>query len=144
MNYRRLALAALAAAVFDMAYGFIVYGKLAAGQFAKYPAVYRAANDMSNAPQLLSGVIVGAVVAAYIYAKGYERGSGIAEGARFGVAIGAFVGGYTGLVSWAVLNIGQDLGLTLIAVGFAEWFLIGLIIGMIYRPAGPARRAAGV
>jgi hypothetical protein len=145
MNYPRLALAALAAAVFDMAYGFVVYGNLAAPQFARYPAVYRAANDMSHAPQLMSGVVVGALAAAYIYAKGYEHGSGIAEGARFGVAIGAFVGGYTGLVSWAVLNIGSDLGVRLIVIGFVEWFLVGVIIGLIYRPGDAGgKRTVGV
>jgi hypothetical protein len=32
----------------DMVYGFVVYGNLVAGQFAKYPGVYRAASDMST------------------------------------------------------------------------------------------------
>jgi hypothetical protein len=65
---------------------------------------------------------------------------------RFGLAIGAFVGGYSwpGLVSWAVLNIGSDLEVTLIVVGFVEWFLVGLIIGLIYKPAPGAARTVGV
>jgi hypothetical protein len=47
-------------------------------------------------------------------------------------------------VSWAVLNIGSDLGVTLIVVGFVEWFLVGLIIGLIYKPAPGAARTVGV
>jgi hypothetical protein len=145
MNYGRLIAAALAAAVFDMAYGFVVYGMLLANQFAAYPSVYRPADDMSHMPVLTAGIFIGALVAAYIYAKGYEGGSGAGEGLRFGVALGAFVGGYSTLVNWAVLNIGRTLALSMVAVAFVEWTVIGLIIGLVYKPAAAAaRRAAGV
>ncbi len=140
MNYSRLAAAAAAAAVFDMAYGFVVYGMLLANQFAAYPGVYRPPTDTSHMPVLMAGIVVGALVAAYIYAKGYEGGSGAAEGLRFGVALGAFVGGYSTLISWAVLNIGRTLALSMVAVAFVEWTLIGLIIGLVYRPALIAKR----
>ena len=41
MNYARLALAAVAATVFDACYGFLVYGVMLAPEFARYPGVYR-------------------------------------------------------------------------------------------------------
>ncbi len=135
MNYVRLALAAVAATVFDVVYGFLVYGQALGPQFAAYPGVYRAADDMSHMPVLVVGIVLGTLAAAYIYAKGYEGGSGLAEGARFGAAIGAFVGGYVGLVDWAVLRIGRNLGVSLVIVGFVEWLIIGVIIGLIYKPA---------
>ena len=41
MNYARLALAAVAATIFDAVYGFLVYGMLLVPDFSRYPAVYR-------------------------------------------------------------------------------------------------------
>ena len=140
MNYGRLAAAAAAAFVFDSLYGYLVYGMLLAGQFAAYPDVYRPPNDTSHMPVLFAGIFVGAVVAAYIYAKGYEGGSGVAEGARFGAALGVFVGGYSTLVNWAVLRIGRSLALSMVAAAFVEWLLVGLVIGLVYKPAASASR----
>src|SRR5262245_15808775 len=145
MNYTRLVLAAVAATIFDAVYGFVVYGQALAGVFSRYPSVYRPADDMSHMPVLLAAIFVGALAAAFIYAKGYEGGSPIAEGARFGVAIGILAGVYFGGVSWAVLKVGRDLGPLLIAAGVVEWFLIGLIIGAVYKPVpSAANRTAGV
>jgi hypothetical protein len=139
MNYGRLVLAAVAATVFDAIYGFVVYGKALAGIFGRYADVYRPADDMSHMPVLIAAILVGTLAAAYIYAKGYEGGSGVAEGLRFGAAIGVFAGVYFGGVSWAVLRIGRDLGALLIVVGVIEWFLVGLIIGLIYKPAAATK-----
>ena len=139
MNYARLVAAAVAATVFDVVYGFLVYGQALGSQFAAYPGVYRAADDMSHMPVLVAGILIGTLVAAFIYAKGYEGGSGVAEGARFGAAIGAFVGGYVGLIDWAVLRIGRNLGISLVVVGFVEWLIIGVIIGLIYKPVAASK-----
>jgi hypothetical protein len=135
MNYARLAMAAVAAFVFDAAYGFLVYGMALAGQFSQYPGVYRPAEDTSHLPVLFGGILIGVATATYIYAKGYEGGSGAAEGLRFGAALGVFVGGYSTLINWAVLNIGRSLAISLAAAAFVEWLLIGLIIGLVYKPA---------
>src|SRR5262245_33932344 len=126
MNYARIALAALAAAVVDAVYGFLVYGNALAGQFSQFSAVYRPPSDTSHMPVLLAGIVVGAVAASYIYAKGYEGGGGAAEGIRFGVAMGVFVGGYVTLISWAVTNIGRRLAMSLAVAGFVEWVIVGL------------------
>ena len=145
MNYARLFLAAVAATVFDALYGFVVYGQALSGVFSRYSAVYRAADDMSHTPVLMAAIFVGTLAAAYIYAKGYEGGSGTTEGVRFGAAIGIFAGVYFGGVSWAVLRVGRDLGPLLIIAGVIEWFLVGLIIGLIYKPsASDAKRSVGV
>jgi hypothetical protein len=145
MNYGRVALAAAAAFVVDAMYGFVVYGMLLINQFSQYPGVYRPGNDTSHMPVLFAGILIGALTAAYIYAKGYEGGSGAVEGLRFGAALGVFVGGYSTLVNWAVLNIGRTMALSMGAAAFVEWMLIGLVIGLIYKPATASqRRAAGV
>jgi hypothetical protein len=144
MNYARLVMAAAAAFIFDAAYGFLVYGMALRDQFGRYPGVYRQPEDTSHMPILFAGILVGMLTVAYIYAKGYEGGPGAAEGLRFGVALGVFVGGSIALVNWAVLNIGRTLAISMAAAGFVEWLLIGLIIGLVYKPvAGIAAVRAG-
>jgi hypothetical protein len=135
MNYARLALAAAAAFVVQSIYGFVVYGMLMMNQFAQYPGVYRPGTDTSHLPVLFAGILVGALAAAYIYAKGYEGSSGVAEGLRFGVAMSVFVTGYVSLINWAVLNIGRSIALTMAAAAFVEFVLVGLVIGLVYKPA---------
>jgi len=145
MNYGRLAGAAVAAAVVDMIYGFLVFGMLLQGEFSRYPAIYRPPEDMSYMPFLMLGVLIGTFTATYIYAKGYEGGSGVAEGARFGACLGVFVGFYVGLVNYAVMNIGRRLTVGFAVAAFVEWVLLGVVIGSIYKPSmTPARRGAGV
>jgi hypothetical protein len=145
MNYSRLAAAAVTGTVVDMIYGFVVYGTLLAGQFSRYPNVYRPAEDMSYMPVLAAGAFVAVLAATFIYSKGYEGGSGVQEGLRFGGLIGLFCVGYVAMVNYAVLNIGRRLALSMAAAGFVEWLVVGVVIGLVYKPAGPtSRRAAGV
>ena len=136
MNVPRLALAALVATVVDACYGFTVYGMLLAGEFGKYPGVYRP-NDAGQAylPLMFAGLFVAIAIAAMIYAKGYEGGSGAAEGLRFGLMLGLFVLFAFGGVNYGVLNIGRRLALYAGVAGFVEWTLVGLAIGLVYKPS---------
>jgi hypothetical protein len=144
MNYGRLALAAVVGTVVDMAYGFLVYGILLVSEFGRYPGVYRPAEDMSYMPILAAGAFIAVLSATFIYAKGYEGRSGVEEGLRFGVVVGLFVVGYVAMVNYAVLRIGRRLAVSLAAAGFGEWLVLGLVIGLLYKPASPTRRATGV
>src|ERR1700676_1123673 len=106
MNYSRLAIAAVVAAVVDFVYGFIAYGNVLSSQFAAFPVVLRSPDTQTAyLPALFLGILVGMFVITYIYAKGYE-GGGVAEGARFGVLVGIFNAGYVVVVGYAVLNVG--------------------------------------
>ena len=143
MNLGRLALAAVAATVVDAIYGFVVYGVLLAGEFGRYPAVYRP-NDVGPAylPLMFLGIFVAIAALTLIYSKGYEGGSGVTEGFRFGVLFAivivfVFVG-----VNYATLNIGRKLSLELGAAGFVEWLLVCTTIGTVYKPLGAARGQA--
>jgi hypothetical protein len=146
MNYARIALAAVVATIVDGLYGFLVYGTLLTPEFARYPAVYRSADaGMAYLPAMFACIFVALLVVAAIYAKGYEGGSGIAEGARFGVLFGVFVAALFGGVNYATLNIGRRISLELAAAAVVEWTLVGMAIGLAYRPAaGVLRRAPGV
>jgi predicted benzoate:H+ symporter BenE len=46
-----------------------------------------------------------------------------------------FVTGYVSLINWAVLNIGRSIALTMAAAAFVEFVLVGLVIGLVYKPA---------
>src|SRR6266487_4163544 len=110
MNYARLAMAAVAATVFDAIYGFGVYGTLLAPQFAKYPNVYRSEQTGPGyLPLMFGGLFVAIVVVAIMYSKGYQGGSGVAEGARFGLLLGVFVVLAFSAVNYATLEIGRRL-----------------------------------
>jgi hypothetical protein len=136
MNYARLALAAVAATIFDAVYGFLVYGMLLAPEFARYPGVYRSnENGQAFLPLMFGGLLVAIVAVAIIYAKGYEGGSGAAEGARFGFLLGVFVVFAFAAVNYAVLNVGRKIAVMTAAAGFVEWLAIGVVIGLVYRPA---------
>jgi hypothetical protein len=141
MNFGRLALAALAATVFDALYGFLVYGMLLAPEFARYPGVYRS-NEAGQAflPLMFGGLLIAIICVAIIYAKGYEGGSGLAEGLRFGIVLGVFVAFAFAGVNYAVLNIGKKLAVMTAGAGFVEWLAIGTIIGLVYRPLAGSRR----
>ena len=145
MNYPRLVIAAIAATVVDALYGFVVWGQVLNREFAKYPAIYRPSDDMSALPLMFAGVLVGMFFASWIYAKGYEGGSGLIEGLRFGVLMGLLVGSYMAGVNYGILRIGKRMALTYGIGWVGEWVLVGLVIGLVYKPvAGVVKRAAGV
>jgi hypothetical protein len=136
MNYARLALAAVAATIFDAIYGFLVYGMLLAPEFARYPGVYRSSEaGQAFLPLMFGGLLIAIFAVAVIYAKGYEGGSGAAEGARFGFLVGVFVVFAFAAVNYAVLNVGRKIAVMTAAAAFVEWLAIGLVIGLVYRPA---------
>ncbi len=144
MNVSRLALAAVAATIADMAYGFAVYGNALTNQFAEHPGVYRPAADASYMPFLMLGVFVASLAASYMYAKGYEGRGGLGEGLRFGAVLGLFALGYAGIVNYAVLNISSTLGMCMACAAFVEWLLVGTVIGLVYKPATGVRRSVAV
>jgi hypothetical protein len=141
MNYGRVVIAAVAATVVDAVYGFLVYGVLLASEFGRYPAIYRP-NEVqpSYLPLMFVGILIAMCAVAYIYAKGYEGGSGVAEGARFGVCFGVFASAFFAGVSYATMNIGRKLAVSLAAAGLVEWILAGIVIGLVYKPAAAATR----
>jgi hypothetical protein len=147
MNYGRLALAAVAATVVDAVYGFVVYGNIISGEFARYPAIYRpSATQTGYLPLMFVGILFSMLVASYLYAKGYEGGNGLQEGMRFGVLIGLLMVGYVAGVNYATMNIGRRLAMSYALAGLVEWVVVGIAIGSVYRsaPRAAARvRATG-
>ena len=146
MNYLRIAIAAIAATIVDAVYGFVVWGQVLSAEFGRYPAIYRpGADQTAYLPLMFVGILIGMFFAAWIYAKGYEGGSGLVEGLRFGAVMGLLIGSYVAGVNYGIMRIGKRMALTYGVGWFGEWLLVGLAIGLVYKPAaGAVRRAAGV
>jgi len=74
------------------------------------------------------------LVAAIIFAMNHQGGSGTTEGARFGVLIGIFLVCAFVLHNYVNLNVGLKLALMQAAAYFVQWTIIGIVIGLIYKP----------
>ncbi len=137
MNYSRLGLAALGGMVASSAFGFLVLWLVPAliNEARKYPAVFRPKEEMMTVmPIGLVATFISILVVAIIFAMIHQGGSGITEGARFGVLIGIFVVCAFVLHNYVNLNIGLKLALGQAAAYFVQWTIIGIVIGLIYKP----------
>jgi hypothetical protein len=137
MNYPRLVLAAFGGLVASFAFGFLVLllapGLIEEGH--KYPAVFRSQEEMMTVmPIGIVAAFAAILVAAIIFAMIHQRGSGLKEGARFGVLIGIFVVCASVLHNYVNLNIGLRLALGQAVAYFFQWTIIGIVIGLIYKP----------
>jgi len=139
MNYGRIVLAGVVGTFVFFASGFLVFGLLPLARFyAPYPGVYRAKDAvLSYFPIGMASTLVAIVVLALIYAKGYEGGAGLAEGARFGVLVGLFVVFAVVGDEYVTLNIGRDLALAMAGGRLVEWTIVGMSIGLVYKPKKP-------
>ena len=137
MNYSSLALAALGGTVASFAFGFLLFwllpGLIKEGH--KYPAVFRPKEEMMKVmPIGLVATFLSILVAAIIFAMIHQGGSGATEGVRFGVLIGIFVVCAFVLHNYVNLNIGLKLALGQAVAYFVQWTIIGIVIGLIYKP----------
>ncbi|HYL76480.1 MAG TPA: hypothetical protein VEU96_19865 [Bryobacteraceae bacterium] len=137
MNISRLALASLGATVVYFILGGLFFAlSPLRNEFSKFPAVYRSPESMKGVfPAGIAAMFVSIVVLAVIYAMLYKGGSGVAEGARFGALIGIFAVCAFVLHNYVNLNIGLKLTIGQAIAYFSEWTIVGLVIGLIYRPA---------
>ncbi len=138
MNPVRLFLAAVGAFVAYMAAGGLAFGLIPSlrTEFLKYPAVYRdQQGQMSHMPVGMAGMFLSMVALAVLYAMIYRGGSGLAVGAGFGALVGFYAIGSSVLHNYVNLNIGLKLTLQQSAAYFVEWVIVGIVIGLIYRPS---------
>jgi hypothetical protein len=136
MNYSSLGLAALGGTVASFAFGFLVFWLVPAliKEGHKYPAVFRPKEDMMKVmPIGLVATFIAILVVAIIFAMIHQGGSGTTEGARLGVLFGIFAV-CNGLHNYVNLNIGLKLALGQAAAYFVQWTIIGIVIGLIYKP----------
>ena len=137
MYFTRIFLAAAGAFVAYFVLGGLLFGLLPImrNEFMKYPAVYRSqAGIKSTMPFGMVAMFVAMLVLAVIYALLYQGGSGLVEGAHFGALIGVFAVCAFVIHNYVNLNIGVKLTLEQSVAYFVEWLVVGMAIGLIYRP----------
>jgi hypothetical protein len=137
----RVLLAALGAFVAYFAAGGLMFVTMPwmKKEFEKYPAVYRPSEgQMKNMPVAMAATSVAIVVLAVLYAMIYHGGSGVVAGAQFGAQFGALIGvfaiGAFTVHNFVNLNIGWKLTVEQSVAYFVEWLVVGIVIGVIYRP----------
>jgi hypothetical protein len=136
MNYPRLGLAALGGTVASFAFGSLVFVLVPAliNEAHKYPAVFRPREEMKSVmPIGFVATFIAILVVAIIFAMIHRGGSGISEGARLGVLIGIFAVCNV-LHNYANFNIGMKLALGQAVAYFFQWTIVGIVIGLIYKP----------
>jgi len=139
MNYSRLALAALGGTVASFAVGFLVMWLVPAlfEEGHKYPAVFRPKEEMMNVmPVALIATFISILVVAIIFAMTHQGASATTEGVRLGVLIGIFAICNV-LHNYVNLNIGLKLALGQAAAYFVQWTIVGIVVGLIYKPLAP-------
>lgn len=136
MNYARLFLAALAATVAFFAYGFLVHGWIIAKDYLPYPlGVYCPSDDSkSHMPFGLLGLFVAILIFTVIYARGFAARPSARAGARLGFLFGIFMAGAFVAVNYATIHISGKLASELAVSELLEWSLVGLVVGLIYKP----------
>ncbi len=140
MNYTRIALASVGAFVAYMVLGGLIFAVVPSlkAEFAKYPAVYRSQQgQMSMMPAGMAAMLLSMVALAVLYAMLYRPGSAVAAGAVFGALIGVYAIGSFVVHNYVNLNIGLQLTITSAIVYLIEWTVVGIVIGLIYRPVTP-------
>jgi hypothetical protein len=143
MNYARLALAAVVAWVVDSVYGYLVFGLAMSDEYAKYPGVFRSFDAVSGMLPLMFGAsLVGMLAVAYIFAKGHEGRPGLQEGLRFGIVFALFGLFTLSIPNYVIYNYGRRMAAMGAVAAFVEMILIGVILGMVYKPASTASREA--
>jgi hypothetical protein len=136
MNYSRLMLAALGGTVASFAVGFLVLWLVPAviNEAHKYPALFRSQEEMNTVmPIGIGAAFISILVVAIIFAMIPQGGSGATEGARLGLLIGIFA---VCNVAHNYMNmpIGTKLALVQAASYFVQWIVVGIVIGLVYKP----------
>ena len=138
VNYARITLASLGAAVAYFVFGFVMFAALPAmkTEFMKYPNVYRSRESMMKVmPFGMVAILISIVVVAVLYAKNYPAGGSIASGAYLGALIGIFSVCTFVIHNYVNLNIGLALTLYQGIAYFIQWVIVGAAIGLVYKPS---------
>jgi hypothetical protein len=137
MNYSSLALAALGGTVASFAVGLLMFWLVPGliNEAHKYPGVFRSKEELNKVmPIALVTTFVSILIAAVIFAMMRHSGSGLTAGTHFGVLLGAFVVCAFVLHNYVNLNIGVKLALGQAVAYFLQWTIVGIVIGLIYKP----------
>ncbi len=123
-------MAAVAAYVFSMVYGFAVYGGLLA-PYLKGVMEGIGRSEMPNWPYCIRPAII-ALIMALVYPKGYCGGTAWLEGLRFGVIMAFLLVGASALDFYATLPIAGGTVFVMYVPEFIGICISGAVIGAVY------------
>jgi len=84
------------------------------------------------------GVVLVALLAAVVLYAGWCGGtSGAVKGLQFGLIIGVFVACIHPVSNLVTMNMDTRLGLEITASTAIGWILVGVVIGLVYKPLTP-------
>lgn len=105
-------------------------------EFLKFPAIYRPLEVMKRVmPAGMAAMFIAIVALAALYSMLDQSGSGLFRGALFGALVAVFAIGAFVVHNYVNLNIGLKLTMQQAVVYFIEWTVVGVAIGLVYRPA---------
>jgi hypothetical protein len=136
VNYPRFLLAAIAALIVFFAWGFLTEGWLLRKDFAISAALYRTSDlQMKYMPFGLASVLVALLAAVALYAGWCGGTSGALRGLQFGLLMGVFVACVHPISNLITMNMDKKLGLEITTSNAIGWVLVGLVIGLVYKPS---------
>jgi len=124
--------------------GFATFGLLPSlrNEFLKYQTIYRSQEAMKSVmPVGMAFMLLAIGALPVLYAMLCQGDSGLAAGVRLGALFGALIGvfaiGSFVVHNYVNLQIGVKLTLQQAVAYFVEWVVVGVVIGLIYRPVVP-------
>ena len=136
MNWKKFFIAFIAAWVFVFVYEWVFHGMILHSSYAEIATVMRAPADIKF-PLLMLGQAVFVFFFALIFVRGFGSGGGTAGGFRYGVLVGLFLCGLN-LIDYAVQPLTTTILIAWCIGAIIEFAIAGAIVGVIYKPAGPA------
>lgn len=135
MKHKYCILASLAVFITFCVVEFLAHGLGLANMYQQTADVWRPHGEMKTVFWLMYvGYLIFSPFFVAIYSKGYEEGkSGLGQGLRFGALVGLMLAPMTGLVWYVVLPIPKELALAWIGVGFLEYLILGLVVGLVWK-----------
>ena len=136
MNWKRLILAILASFVTMFVLDFVFHGILLKNLYQQSAALWRPMDQMMRLNWLMWLLyLVVSCVMTLIYSKGYELGkSGLGQGFRFGILFGLLMATSMSFGSYFMMPMPKRLALYWLVGGMIIYTIIGMVIGLIYKP----------
>ena len=136
MNLKRIGLSAAAVFAAMFAVEMLTHEVLLKGLYLQTASVWRPAEQMEGFMGcLMLSYLFYSVFFPVIYAKGYESGKpGVGQGIRFGILMGLLEAPMGALTWYSVLPIPAALALGWLAGGLVLNVVLGVVVGLIYRP----------
>jgi hypothetical protein len=111
-------------------------GWLLLKDFAISAALYRTSDlQMKYMPFGLASVLVALLAAVALYAGWCGSTSGALRGLQFGLLMGVFVACVHPISNLITMNMDKKLGLEITTSNAIGWVLVGLVIGLVYKPS---------